>query len=200
MAKIKEEKKVIREENIEMSVLQRELSSFTRSGHVVDIYREHLVRESLFGRLIQWSDVVIVFEKLDELYEYDGISIIRTGDLTRMRAYDRELMSIQKLLSHEKPEPLHDVAGVAITTAVTKLSQKFNCLAFYTERIASDMVFVGVPESLDDDFLAIRAWGTARNGDEYRLILKITEITRVDANSKYLRTLESARKVQGFAG
>lgn len=69
----------------------------------------------------------------------------------------------------------------------------------FTEGVDAEVAFVGEPEDLDDDFLALRAWGTARNADDYRLLLRLSEITRVDADTAYVRRLRDVRRVSGGA-
>lgn len=176
--------------------ITKELLAFYQKNAVLDLYRERLTSAGLLGRLVQWSEHVLILEKLDEQYQYDGLVAIRPGDISRIRAYDRELSSVPKLLTHEKAAPLDDVALLEISAAITMLSKKFFGAALYTELLDPAVVHIGEPEDLDDDFLVMKAWGTAQHGHSSRVLLRLSEVTRVDADSLYLRGLSRIRGIQ----
>jgi hypothetical protein len=58
-------------------------------------------------------------------------------------------------------------------------------IGVHAERSGS--LFVVEPIELDDEFVRLRAWGTPRNPDSYELVLSYGEITRIEADSEYLR-------------
>jgi hypothetical protein len=189
----KETKRAMYEESTEVSLLDRELSNFEESRAVVDLYRQRLESDGMLSRVIQWSQHVLIVERLNDEYVYDGLSAIRPADVTRIRAYDRELLAAPRLISNERPAPLDEVALLELSAATTKLFQRYSAVAVYTERLEPQAVFVGEPVDLDDDFLVLRAWGTARNADSYRVILRLSDVTRVDADTAYIRTLRQLR-------
>ena len=186
------------EENTDQGLLHRELARVAKAGAVIDVYRERLVPGGMMGRVIQWSEHVLMIERLSEDYAYDGLSAIRPGDITRIRADDRELRALPKLISNECVDPLDDVALLEISASITMLSRRYSAVAVHVEGIVPEAVFVGVPEGLDDDFLVLGAWGTARSADSYRLTIRLSEITRVDADTTYIRRLHDVRRAEGL--
>jgi hypothetical protein len=192
------EKKVTKEENINMNVLQKEFSILYDESAVIEIYREHMTCDAIRGRILQWSNHVLILEQLDDKFRHDGITAIRPIDITRIHAYNRELRALTRLFTQEPKIHFKEIALLDISAAMTIFYQKFSIVTAYTEVIDSGLAFVGEPGEMDDDFLVFRAWGTARTGDDYRILLRLPEITRVEADTLYIKKLHDIREIQRY--
>jgi hypothetical protein len=158
---------------------------------VVEVYRERIAREPLVGRVLQQSPSVFLMEKLDELYRYDGVVAARPADITRLRIGGRELEMGARVAPAKKKKPvvLPRAGLLEISSAITLLNKKFGYVVLFVESIDDDVCFIGEELAVDDDFVLIREYGTLRSMDRSELLVRIDEITRVDADGQYERQL-----------
>jgi hypothetical protein len=181
-----------------MSLFMDQLQRFVEDKLVVDVYRERLCKDGLMGIIAGFSEHVILLSRVDDEYGFDGVTAIRPGDVTRVRVQDRELLTVKKMLSQNEADPaIDDVCLLELSTAATVLHRRYGVVTLYVEALDPGLAMCGEPEEIDDDFLVFRQWGTARTLDKYETLLRLSEITRVDGGTKYLRSLLS---VHSFAG
>ncbi|WP_437608248.1 hypothetical protein WMF20_46825 [Sorangium sp. So ce834] len=173
-----------------------QLQQFAETRLVVDVYRERLCKEGLMGRIVGFSEHVVLMSRIDDQCEHDGVTAVRPGDITRVRAQDRELLMIGKMLdSHEIAPPFDDVCLIELSAALTVLHRRYGAATVYVESLDSSMAFCGEPEELDDDFVVLRQWGSVRTLDKYKTLLRLDEITRVDGGTKYIQRLSKAHSL-----
>ncbi|MGK4009207.1 hypothetical protein WMF31_41795 [Sorangium sp. So ce1036] len=176
-----------------MSLLMTQLQQFVETRSVVDLYRERLSKEGLMGVIIGVSEYVILLRRIDEQYECDGVTAVRPGDVTRVRAHDRELLMVGEMLVYDEVcPPLDDVCLVELSAAMTVLGRRYGAVTLYVEALDPALALSGEPDEIDDNFLVLRQWGTARTLDKYKTLLRLNEITRVDSGTKYLQCLARA--------
>lgn len=180
----------------EASILVKHLSQVIANHTIVEVYRDRLAEEPLVGNIVQYSTYVFVMSKLDQLYHQDGISIARLSDITRMRLGGRELETGQMLAgSGELRFVLPDVALLEISSAITFVQQEFGHVSLYVERLSSRVCFIGEVTDLDDDFVVLRQFGTLKSMDRSDLLIRLEEVTRVDAGGQYERQLQTLYSV-----
>lgn len=180
-----------------MSLLLNELRDFAQHDEVIEVYRERLVPDALVGRVLRVSEHVVLLERLDEQYEYDGLTALRPGDVTRVRSGNRELRAGSRLCSEKRTRlGFSEVGLLEISAAMTVLAKAYSCVTLHMERLAPEMCFPGEPLEVDDDFVVFQQWGTLRTLDKTRLVLLLEEVTRVDADGKYQRMLMRAHDLE----
>jgi hypothetical protein len=172
-------------------VLVAKIEELIRKNVVVEVYRDRIAREALVGRLLQYSPTVLVMEKLDDLYRYDGVVAVRPADITRLRLGGTELKMGTNVASprRRKGAVLPKVALLEISSAITLMNKKFGHVALFVEGIDDDVCFIGEEIAVDDDFVLIREYGTLRSMDRSELLVRLDEVTRVDADGQYERQL-----------
>lgn len=145
------------------------------------------------GRIVGLSEHVLLLDRIDDQCEPDGLTAIRPSDITRVRAQDRELLAVEQLArARDDVLNLDEVALLELSAAITILHRRYGAVTVHVEALDSTLAFSGEPIELDDDFLALRQWGTMRTLDKYVLLLRLGEITRVDSDTQYLRCLSTA--------
>jgi hypothetical protein len=170
-------------------LLRRELERYVSAGTLLEIYRERFSAEPLVGRISQVSAHVFAMERLSDLYESEGICAGRVCDITRIRSATREL-GVASQLAPSRPAPLlPEVALLEISSAITMLHKQFGHVSLYCETLDPHICFIGEYEELDDDFVKVRGFGTYQTMDRPELLVRLADVTRVEAGGRYERQL-----------
>lgn len=178
--------------NAESSILARQLNQMVANQSVVEVYRDRLAEEPLVGNVTQYSHHVFVVNKLDQLYRQDGITAARMSDITRIKSGGRELETGGMLKgSREMHFTLPDVGLLEISSAMTFFQREFGHVSLYVERLSSRVCFIGELTELDDDFVLLRQFGTLKSMDRSDLLIRLDEVTRVEAGGQYERQLQA---------
>jgi hypothetical protein len=177
-------------ENEDGSVLERWMDDLIQSRALVEVYRDRLNSSPFVGRLVRQSRHVFLMEKLGEIYRQDGWVVARTGDITRIKIGGRELDAAALLAPPAESErQFPDVALLELSSAMTIFQKEFGCVVVHVERISENICFVGEVRDLDDDFVVLRRYGTTKSMDKATLLLRLEEITSVEADGEYVRML-----------
>lgn len=176
----------------DQSVIESSLDNLIAARVLVEIYRDRLASEPLVGRVIRRSPNIFIMEKRDELYRLDGFVAARPSDITRMKWGGRELEAGARIAERTNEMiDLPDVAFLEISSALTSFERRFGYVSLYVERISSNVAFIGEVIKLDDDFVHIRQFGTLKEMARSDLLMRLDEITRVEADGNYERKLRA---------
>ena len=173
-----------------MSLLTEQIKKCIENQRFVDIYRGQLCGDNaIFGKIIDVSDELVAMVTFDADF-YDGISVIRMEDITRLRWGGNDRISQETVIKRNSLNlqiPPIDITSFQI--AIECLNKAFNCVTIYTEEIDDDICFIGEIKQLDDDFIQLHEIGSMNRLDRSYLTLPWRDITRIEADSKYERDL-----------
>jgi hypothetical protein len=174
-----------------MSILDKYLHELQSSGELVNIYREHTEGNSArLCRINAVSSFAVYATNFNDDGEYDGIMVFRTDDITRIRWGDNELEAQRHLVERVKDIPaaleldLDDIPKI-----VQSVQKHFGYVSIATEEINDEVIYIGEVVSVDEDFLVLNEYGAKDTLERSMLILRTPEVTRIDADDKYLRTI-----------
>lgn len=155
----------------------------------VKIERPNYEAGGLIGIVVQQSEDFIELVKFDEAGEYDGLSIIRKDDVLSMRRGGNELSSFESLLRGRTGIVREgSVDLTSIRSVVESVFKQFGYLGVFQEE--HDSAFdLGQVLAVDDDFVSISAYGTAKSLDRSNVLLRLDSISRVDVDGKYEKNI-----------
>lgn len=187
VGEIKEERKVTNEDRTE-TLVESALRSSLHTGMLVEIYRDNVTPRPIVGVVLEFSRTVAVMAPIGDDLEFDGMSVIRTPDITRIKSGDRELQNLSVL---ERPElsRLDEIGLLDITAAGTVMTNRLGPLVVHLE--ADDSAYLGWFREVDDAFVRLECLGTVRTADRYHVILASERISRLEAQSRYARATAS---------
>ena len=173
-----------------MSLLKEQIKECIESQRFVDIYRGRLCEdEAIFGKIIDVSDELVAMITFDADF-YDGISIIRLDDITRLRWGGNSRISQETVINRNALNlQIPSIDITSFQTAIDDLNKAFGCVTINTEEIDDDICFIGEVNQSDDDYVQLHEFGTMGKLDRSYLTVPWRDITRIDADSKYERDL-----------
>jgi hypothetical protein len=174
-----------------MSILDKYLQEFQASGELVLIYRERTEGNSArLCRINSVSTFAVYATNFNDDGEYDGIMVFRTDDITRVRWGDNELEAQRFLVERVKDIPVMPELDLTdIPKIVESVQKHFGYVSIATEEINDTVVYIGEVVSVDEDFLALNEYGFKDTLERSMLILRTPEVTRIDADDKYQKTI-----------
>ena len=155
----------------------------------VNVERPNYETDGLMGILVQQSEDFIELVKFDQTGEYDGLSIIRKDDVLSMRRGGNELSSFDRLLTDQTGIVQEgSVDLTSIRSVVESVFKQFGYVGVFQEEY--DSAFdLGEVIAVDDDFVSISAYGTAKSLDRSKVLLRLDSISRVDVDGKYEKSI-----------
>ncbi len=174
-----------------MYVLDKYFQELQTSGEIVNVYREQTEGSSArLCRINAFSDFAVYATNFNDDGEYDGIMIFRKDDVTRLRWGDNELEAQRILIERFKDIPVAPKLDLGnITKIIESVQNNFGYVSISTEEINDEVIYIGEVVSVDEDFLVLNEYGFKDALDRSMLILRTPEVTRIDADDKYLRTI-----------
>ena len=174
-----------------MSVLDKYLQELQSSGEIVNIYREHTEGSSArLCRINAVSSFAVYATNFNDDGEYDGIMVFRKDDVTRLRWGDNELEAQRRLVERVEDIPVAPELDLEnIPKIVESVQKHFGCVSIATEEINDEVIYIGEVVSVDKDFLVLNEYGSKDALDRSMLILRTPEVTRIDADDKYQKTI-----------
>ncbi|MGI9054672.1 MAG: hypothetical protein ACR2F2_02590 [Pyrinomonadaceae bacterium] len=174
-----------------MSILDRHFQELQMSGELVEIFREHTEANSArLCRINAISDFAVYTTNFNDGGEYDGIMIFRKDDITRVRWGDNELEAQRVLVERTKEIPVAPEINLEdIVKIIESVQQQFGYVSIATEELNDEVIYIGEVVSVDKDFLVLNEYGFKDALDRSMLILRIPEVTRIDADDKYQKTI-----------
>lgn len=173
-----------------MAVADKILRELKSSQALVDVYRDGLGKESLTGVVTDFSDALLYLSLFTESGDANGISIVFRDDVTRMRWLGNERKSIESLIQAAGSKPVRPrIMLDSIQSVLKGVAESFGYVNVLIERIDDSMTFIGEIAELDQDSLVLDAYGTFSTRDRSRLYLCCSDLTRVDADAAYERSV-----------
>ncbi|GGA81624.1 hypothetical protein GCM10011521_19960 [Arenimonas soli] len=168
------------------------------SQEVVDVYRDELSNESLTGVITDFSDDFLYLSLFTESGAANGISIVFRHDITRMRWSGNERQAIAELIEaagSKATKPRIELES--IQSVLKSVSDTFGYVNALIERIDDSITFIGEIAELDEESLVLDTYGTFSTRDRSKLLLRCQDLTRVDADASYERSVALlARKIR----
>ena len=187
--------------DVKNTILGRKLAGLVARPALAEVYRDKVAGEPLVGLISHYSQHVVLMTRVDEQYQYDGVAAVRPGDITRLKTGGRELAAGAFLVEQEELPALPtipDVALLEISAATTIFQKLFGHVCLYTERVSRSVCFIGEAGDLDDDFVELKQFGTMKGLDRSEVLLRVDELTRVEAGGRYPRQLLAAHRRFSF--
>ena len=173
-----------------MPVLAKSLESLMNDQCVVDLYRDHLSSESLTGVISGLSEEFVHLSLISDSGLSNGLAVCFVNDLTRVRWQGNERNSIL-LLSKAFGSVLvaPKLKLDSIGSVLRSVADAYGYVNVLTERMDSEVSFIGKVVQLDDEALLLDSFGTFSSRDRSSLLVRTNEITRVDADAPYERSV-----------
>jgi hypothetical protein len=169
-----------------MSILLKTLKLLHKDAELVDLYRDRLDDESLTGIVTAFSDDFIYLSLFSDSGLCNGISVVRISDITRVRWEGNERISIQQLVDKKGTKPLAPELNLSTMQSVIKSVQSiFGYVNLLTEEMDSGISFIGKVIEIDDSHILFNGYGTMTSRDKNKMLIDLSEITRVDADAPY---------------
>ncbi len=168
------------------------------SQEIVEVWRSRLTNESLTGVVSDFSREFLYLSLYSEGGTANGIAIVFRRDITRMRWAGNERASIAVLVAASGAKPTRPpVVLDSIQTVLRSVSDSFGYVNVLTEQIDDSITFIGEIVELDMYGLLLEAFGTFSSRDRSKLLLSCDDITRVDADATYERSVSYLAKTSG---
>ena len=150
------------------------------------LYRDRLDDESLTGIITAFTDDFIYLSLFSDSGLYDGISVVRLSDVTRIRWEGNERLSIQQLIEKKGTKPLAPKLNLgSMKDVIESIQDAFGYVNILTEQMESGITFIGKVAEIDDSYILIHGYGTMTSRDRNKMLIDLSEITRVDAEAQY---------------
>jgi hypothetical protein len=176
----------------------RTLTMLKQEARLVDLYRDRLQNESLTGIVTDFTDHFVYLSLFDDGGGANGISVVWRSDVTRIRWGGNERDSIATLVKASGAQPVAPKLQLdTVETMLRSVRAAFGYVNVMTERMDSGITFIGEIEELDAETLVLQTYGTFLSRDRSHLMLDIDEITRVDADARYERSVHYLATMQG---
>jgi len=172
-----------------MSLLDEQLRMAQETGLLVDIYRDYH-QDSRLGRVHAVTEFCVYMTCFTDDGEYNGISICRKDHITRIRwgGIDRE--SLKRLIERNGSVPAAPEINLATLKDIIESVQKeFHYVTVALETLTPDEIYIGEVVSVDHDYLMLNEYGPSDALDRSMLVLDMDEVTLVDADGKYERSI-----------
>ena len=168
-----------------------------KNNDFVDVYRDGIAGGPLFGHVLWVNEVFLAIKCFDDNGIYDGFSIIRKSDISRLRVGGNELKSIKNLiLAKHNPSLIHIPENDVFLLEKSKNFEevfnglkKYNFFTIYIEQIDQDISFIGEIKQSDQKIIILNAYGTKKGLDHSELLLRLEDITRVDIDTTYMNDI-----------
>ena len=157
---------------------------------LVDVHRDNLSEECLTGVILEVSYEYLYLRQFDDEGRYDGVSVVRKDDVTRVHWGGTERGAIARLVHNNGKAPARaKIAMDSLRTSVASLNAFFGHVVLFTEDLDPDFSFLGEVEEMDDEVVLLHEFGLKRSLDRRRSLVHLADVTRIDADSIYARNL-----------
>ena len=173
-----------------MSVQLSTFAKLKKDQTLIDLYRDNLSRESLTGVVTDFSDSFVYLSLFSDAGLPNGIAVAYIADVTRIRWGGNERASIGQLLAANQSMPLApEIKLASLRDVIESVQHLFGYVNVLTERINSEVTFIGEVEEMDDQALVLHGYGTMSTRDRNHMLLKLNQISRVDAEAPYEKSI-----------
>jgi hypothetical protein len=169
-----------------MTVQLDTLKALKQSQELVDVYRDRRVADSLTGVITDYSEDFVYLSLISDSGVQNGISVVFSHDISRIRWQGNERKSIQQLMEKKQTRPA--VPKIRLETLIdvlSSVSEAYGYVNIHTEGMDSGITFIGEIKNIDSQGVVLHEFGTMLSRDRHWLLLRLDEISRVDAGSQY---------------
>ncbi|WP_295122446.1 hypothetical protein [uncultured Chitinophaga sp.] len=144
-----------------------------------------------FGFIVDYNDEFLLLERFDSEGLYDGFSLLMRDRISRIRWGGNEITSVSKLIDPSQREDGDNPVEIApLEDMLRMFNERFGSVTIHVQDVKDDICFIGEIHELDNETLVLYEFGTKVSLDRRYIMLSLDDITRVDANSQYIKTLE----------
>lgn len=173
-----------------MSIATSALHQLKQRQELVDLYRDHLSSESLPGVITDYSADFVYLSLFAESGLANGIAVCRREDITRIRWEGNERQSLAKLVAAAGSRPTAPPLVLdSMDSILHSVAAAFGYVNVLTERMDDTVTFIGEILEMDREHLVLNTFGTFSCRDRSKLLLSTSEITRVDADAAYEKSV-----------
>ena len=178
-----------------MAVADQALRILKLSQEIVDVYRDHLESDSLTGVVADFSDDFVYLSLLSENGTANGIAIVYRSDINRLRWGGNPRQAIGHLVEAAGTKLTRPAISLDSLEAVLRdVSSVFGYVNVLTERVDNSQTYIGEISELDSETLILDTYGTFISRDRSKLLLNCADITRIDADAPYERSVRFLAK------
>ncbi|MBX7223709.1 MAG: hypothetical protein K1Y36_27590 [Blastocatellia bacterium] len=173
-----------------MNLLDTYLEKALASGFFVDVYRDYHDDGAIFCLIKAVTEDCVLTQRFDEQGEYDGLMIFPTESITRFRWGGNDRQAQQRLA--EKNARIPELPAIDLTSTAASLRSLNTIFGYVTvnaAQMARHELYIGEVVAVDDEYVVLNEYGTRHTLDRSMLVLKLEEITSLQADSKYEREL-----------
>jgi|GEM_PF-3492586 len=174
-----------------MELLRDHLDQLVASSSVIKLWRCDIDSEDPFtGVILDYDGSFFVFGFVnDDDGTTDGISVMRTGDVTSIESGGNMLSSIEKLMADEKAAfNKKEIDLSSIKNAIKSVQDNYGYVAIHSE-YSSEGYFIGTVDKIDDQYVLLNKYGSMSALDRGKVLLPLQDISRVDADARYEKSI-----------
>lgn len=164
-----------------------ELEQLMKKSILADFYRDFVDDESLTGFVSSFNEEFLCLSIISDTGTSNGISIVHISDITRIAWEGNERKSLKRLFDSKQTvlDKLDIKNTLTIKDIIESVYKKFGHINVLTEGIRSGMAFIGEVIEIDESFILFEGIGTFATLDTNKLLIRHSEITRIDAGGTY---------------
>lgn len=171
-------------------LLDRTIKELIVRQALVDVHREHLSDAYIAGAIIETSANLLYMRRFDDEGRYDGLSVLRKDDITRLSWSGNEREAITRLIRQGGQLPGRPkIALDSFQNVIAAFEAQFDHVILYTEELDSEVAAAGEVEEMDDDSLVLKLYGPKESLDRPYGLFHLADITRIDADTAQIRSL-----------
>lgn len=170
-----------------MPIIHEKLYQLMKQSILADFYRDFVDDESLTGFVSSFNDDFLCLSVISDSGTSNGISIVHISDITRIAWEGNERKSLKRLFASKQTvlDKLDIKHTLTIKDIAESVYKKFGHINLLTEGIRSGMAFIGEVIEIDESFIMFEGVGTFATLDTNKLLIRHSEITRIDAGGTY---------------
>lgn len=169
-----------------MTLQLETLMNLKQSQELVDVYRDRRVSDSLTGVITEYSEDFVYLSLVSDTGMPNGIAVVFADDISRIRWQGNERKSIQQLMDQKKTRPAAPAIRLGtMVDVISSISEAYGYVNIHTEGMDDRITFIGEVKGIDNGAVVLHEFGTMTSRDRHWLLLRLDEITRVDAGAPY---------------
>lgn len=148
--------------------------------------------EEYYGYVVDYNLDFLVFVQFNEDGIYDGVCILFRENISRVRWGGNEIDSMAKLAGEFKPEYYDRTVDISsVDSIINSVNELYGHLTVHIQDIDSSVCYIGQVEEVDGESLLLHEYGTRMSLDRKKMLLHIADITLIEADGIYERSLKS---------
>jgi hypothetical protein len=163
---------------------------------LVEIYTD-IYDKSDCGFINECNEDFLLLEKFDNDGNYEGFSIFMKQNISKIRWGGNELISVLTLIDNSKNvNDFRKIDLTSIQSIIRTVNDIFGHITIHIQNIDKSQCFIGQISEMDDDFIVMHEFGTYTSLDRKYVLLSIHDITLVEAEGKYEKSLKKLFGIQ----